>query len=315
MIQTIACIGECMEEQHATASFNDAFRCGGDVYNTAVYMKRSLNNGRKISFITALGHDPLSSTLLDEWKDEGVDCELVGYVKGKQPGQYRIHLSPDGERSFSYNREDSAARYMFTAGLEARQLAELQQGYDLYYLSGITLAILNHHSRRFLLDILQQAKSRGARIAFDSNYRASLWSSGAEARQCISEVLALTDIALLSLDDELELFGDRSLSEVLKRLEQIPEIVIKQGGSGCFVKTASIEKQLPAINAENVLDTTAAGDAFNGAYLAARINNEPIEDAIHCAQQMASIVVSYPGAIVPRHLSETSQYRSAARKT
>ncbi|KEQ13972.1 sugar kinase [Endozoicomonas numazuensis] len=309
MIQAIACIGECMEEQHSQPSFNEPFRCGGDVYNTAVYMKRSLHNGGKISFITALGHDPLSSTLLGEWQKEDIDCELVGCVEGKQPGQYQIHLTADGERSFSYNRDDSAARYMFTAGLEPEQRVKLQQSFDLYYLSGITLAILDDHSRRLLLDILQQAKRRGAQIAFDSNYRPTLWSSTEEAQQCIAEVLSLTHTALLSQDDEAALYGGTELSQILKRLENIPEVVIKQGERGCFVRSTTVEKQIPAIPVKNVLDTTAAGDAFNGAYLAARIANKSIENAIHCAQQMASIVVSYPGAIIPRYLPKNSQLK------
>jgi len=48
------------------------------------------------------------------------------------------------------------------------------------------------------------------------------------------------------------------------------------------------------------VDTTAAGDSFNAGYLSARLNGQSPIEAAHLGQQIASIVVQHPGAIVPR---------------
>ena len=49
-----------------------------------------------------------------------------------------------------------------------------------------------------------------------------------------------------------------------------------------------------------MVDTTAAGDAFSGAYLAARLAGRPPADAAALAGSVAAVVIGHPGAIAPR---------------
>jgi 2-dehydro-3-deoxygluconokinase len=51
-----------------------------------------------------------------------------------------------------------------------------------------------------------------------------------------------------------------------------------------------------------VVDTTAAGDSFAAAYLAARLGGAAPDAAARAGHQLAGLVVGYPGAIVPRHV-------------
>ena len=48
-----------------------------------------------------------------------------------------------------------------------------------------------------------------------------------------------------------------------------------------------------------VVVTTGAGDSFAGGYLAARLAGQPPESAGRYGNKLASIVVTYPGAIIP----------------
>jgi 2-dehydro-3-deoxygluconokinase len=48
-----------------------------------------------------------------------------------------------------------------------------------------------------------------------------------------------------------------------------------------------------------VVDTTAAGDSFNGAYLAALMRGEPEAACLAAGHAMASEVIGHPGAIFP----------------
>ncbi|TMV35974.1 sugar kinase, partial [Thioclava sp. BHET1] len=133
---------------------------------------------------------------------------------------------------FHYWREQAAARRLFQteSGISFAAL----EGFDVIYLSGITLAILPAAVRSALGDWLADARARGIRLAFDSNYRPRLWSSVEEARSEIGRLWALCEIGLPSVDDEMALFGEPSEREVLFRLRQLGlrQGALKRGAAG-----------------------------------------------------------------------------------
>ena len=88
--------------------------------------------------------------------------------------------APDGERSFRYWRETSAARTLFS-GVGAR-LSDLAE-FDVIYLSGITLAILPPDVRAALIGMVRGLKDEGKQVVFDSNHRPRLWPCGDGAGQ------------------------------------------------------------------------------------------------------------------------------------
>ena len=65
--------------------------------------------------------------------------------------------------------------------------------------------------------------------------------------------------------------------------------------------TATAGRDIATIPVERVqqVDTTAAGDSFNAAYIAARIDGREQEGAVRYAQQLAVRVIQYRGAIIP----------------
>ena len=302
-IPRIACIGECMVELSSAENglFLQAF--AGDTLNTAIYAARSAGNALNISYITALGTDHFSDRMIDLFQSEKLHCDWVARLSDKLPGLYAIELDSTGERSFSYWRSDSAAKQMFSRGLSDEQKNTLADAFDLYYLSGITLAILNDEDRSTLKDILVKARSRGARVAYDSNYRPRLWSSKAQAQSVTRDFLAITDIALVTFDDEQMLFDDESVSDTLGRMTHIDEVVVKQGEEGCTVVCKIDSNQssvfVPTTPVSHVVDTTSAGDSFNGAYLARRVLGHSPEDAARFAHRLAGTVIQYKGAIIP----------------
>lgn len=162
----IACIGECMIELRETAPATMARGFGGDTLNTAVYLARLLAPRRaQVDYVTALGDDPFSTAMIDAWREEGISTERVVRLPGKLPGLYAIATDAQGERSFFYWRSAAAARELIAAAPHA--VAALA-GYDLVYLSGITLAILRDADRAALISALAALRRAGTRIAFDS---------------------------------------------------------------------------------------------------------------------------------------------------
>ena len=78
---------------------NTKLSYGGDTLNTAVYLSRL---GLSVSYVTALGDDPLSSEMIESWQKENIDCSLVDRHQGAVPGLYFIDTDASGERSFLY---------------------------------------------------------------------------------------------------------------------------------------------------------------------------------------------------------------------
>ena len=303
----VAVIGECMIE--LSESKTDIVRhFGGDTLNTAVYLTRS-NPDVAVHYVTALGIDAMSGTMLAQWQQEGVHTDLVQRLEHKLPGLYLIETDDQGERTFHYWRNDAAARY-WLHGPAATQICQQLKDFDYLYLSGISLAILSPADRVILLQLLAECRAAGVKIAFDNNYRPRLWENRETTQEIYRAMLALTDLAFLTLDDEVALWGDSQEAECLARTQAlgVGEIVIKRGAEPCLIVQDDQHCEVPAIALakECVIDTTAAGDSFSAGYLAVRLAGQPVADSARYAHLLASTVIQHRGAIIPLSVMPTS---------
>ncbi len=302
--QTVFVVGECMVELQRAAGAGPgalAYRFGGDTLNTAVYLSRLVNHGRfDIAYVTALGIDTLSDEMHAAWQKEGIDTQWVQRLPNKLPGLYMIETDAYGERRFHYWRSDSAARYWLD-GDRAEQACEALANAPYVYLSGISLAILSPSHREMLLATLAACRRRGGKIVFDNNYRPRLWQSAQTAADIYQRVLALTDIALLTLDDEEALHGKTDEAFVLARTRAlgVNEVVIKRGAASCIVDVGGITVRVAPQPIATVVDTTAAGDSFGAGYLAARLAGRSPDEAARAGHQLAAVVIQHAGAIIP----------------
>ncbi|HSA82631.1 MAG TPA: sugar kinase [Geminicoccaceae bacterium] len=297
----VASVGECMVELRHRSATELELAYGGDTLNFAVYLSRlARDRGGRVDYVTAVGDDAYSDGMLAMWQAEGVGTELALRLPGRLPGLYTIRVDARGERSFTYWRSHSAARELLKDG-RAERLGEVLSGYDLLYLSGITLSILDPPQRTALLAIADAVRAAGGRVAFDSNYRPVGWPDRAAAQRAFDEILKRTDIALPTLEDEQALFGvpdARALADRLHRLG-VAEVAIKRGPAGCFLSSAAFTGAVPAEPAPEVVDSTAAGDSFNAGYLAARLQGAVPEAAARLGTRIAARVIAHRGAIIP----------------
>jgi 2-dehydro-3-deoxygluconokinase len=291
----VACIGECMIElrQAPGGLFSRGF--GGDTLNTAVYLARL---GVEADYITALGDDTLSEEMIRGWQAEGVGTAKVARLKGKLPGIYMIETDARGERKFFHWRDSAAARQLMSLPETEAILASLAS-YDLVYLSAITLSIYDEAGRARLLAALKQIRQRGVRVAFDTNFRARGWPDLDVARRVFAEAFETADIALASTEDLLPLYPGDSNDALLARIAS-PEAVLKLAEPASIVRFDGATKEVRAEPvAKPVVDTTAAGDSFAAAYLAARLSGADPVAAARAGHHLAGVVVCYPGAIIP----------------
>lgn len=297
----VAVIGECMVELHGKPP-NLIQGYAGDTLNTAVYLSRLLRSQAEVCYMTAVGADPFSDGMLALWKREGISCKNVLRVPERNPGLYMISVDRKGERSFQYWRGESAAKLMFECEGADANLTALA-GFEWIYLSGISLAILSEPSRQKLFSSLRLARSKGAKVVFDNNYRPKLWESAIAARHVYSAMLDLCDIAMLTLDDELAMRPNEDWISLISRCaeHQVGEIVVKRGAQDCIVHTPKNQWRVPANQIDNIVDTTAAGDSFSAAYLAARILGADPEQSAKWGHQLAGEVIQHPGALIPNN--------------
>lgn len=304
MSRKIAVIGECMIElSQKGAEVSRGF--GGDTLNTSVYIARQVNPEQlAVSYVTALGTDSFSQQMLEAWQQENVKTSLIQRMENRLPGLYYIETDSTGERTFYYWRNEAAAKFWLESEQSAAICAELAT-FDYLYLSGISLAILSPASREKLLALLRTCRANGGKVIFDNNYRPRLWASREETQQVYQRMLACTDIAFLTLDDEDALWGQKPVEEVIARTQAagVQEVVIKRGADACLVAINGepmIEVPAVKLPKEKVIDTTAAGDSFSAGYLAVRLTGGTPEASAKRGHLTASTVIQYRGAIIPR---------------
>ncbi len=301
-MRRLIAIGECMIELRECLAERPSLGFGGDTLNTAVYAARTGHGGVDVAYATALGDDPFSARMMASWEAEGIATDLVRRLAGRLPGLYAIETDAAGERHFYYWRERAAARDLLLPEDDGDALLDRLGEADLVYLSGISLAVLDPAQRGRLLDALARHRGRGVRVAFDTNLRPALWPDLATAAEWLTRALGTADIALVSFDDEHRLFADPGPSDCAARIATLGprEIVVKQGAAGALLRVDGAEQPVPPVPAAEVTDTTAAGDSFNGAYLAVRLMGANPLDAAAAGAKLASHVVRHTGALIPK---------------
>jgi 2-dehydro-3-deoxygluconokinase len=295
----VVCVGEVMVEMARGHDGRFGQACGGDTFNTAVYLARA---GIGVGYATALGDDRYSNDILAMAGAEGVATDLVLRVPDRLPGLYLIETDAAGERSFQYWRENSPARDLFELA-EWSRVAEGLVAAKLIYFSGITLSLYSNVGLGRLLAVTEMARQQGAKIAFDGNFRARGWNGDLpRTRTVFMEALKRVDIALPTYDDEAVLWGDPSPEATVERLQAfgIGEIVVKNGPNGALVASGGQRELIPVPEVVQPVDTTAAGDSFNAAYLAERLSGTAPAEAAAAAHRLAGEKIRHRGAIMPR---------------
>ncbi len=300
-------IGEVMVELGPTGS-DDLLRRGfaGDVFNALYYARMLMPEAWRVAFHTGLGTDQLSDDMVDFIKGQRIELDDIPRIENRTAGLYLIQLQ-NGERSFSYWRNMSAARLMLR---EPDLLASKLAAASYVYLSGITLAILSPDDRALLLEMVREVKEGGATVFFDSNIRPKLWQNAREMRAAITAAGQIATIVLPSLDDEVAAFQNTGTTGTDPNLGAeavatrylglgVSTVIVKNGGGPALVADGQATRLIAPPTIVEMVDSTAAGDAFNGAFMAALAAGKDIDSAVVAAHQCAAHVVGHHGALVP----------------
>ena len=300
----IVSIGEVLidliaTEQPAGGSWNLVANAGGAPANVAVGVARL---GVSAGFVGSVGKDGFGRFLIDTLESNGVDCQCVAVHEEYPTTLATVTLDEKGDRSFAFYRSNTAdVEIPVTDGVR-KYISQAR----IVVFGAVSLA--HRKARESVLSLIDEVKD--GLVAFDPNYRASLWESETEAREVILDTIKRADIVKVS-EEELDfLTGGTTIEDARRLLPTIAYSLISRGEKGCSVLTASGSNyELPAFR-RRAVDTTGAGDAFLAGLLTAiqldpgclTEEGERLKDAVQFAQAAAAVTVGrYRGHSLTAH--------------
>ena len=279
-------------------SSNIKINFGGDTYNSAVYFSRLTNNKTNTFYSTALGKDNFSKKMISRFKNENIKCDYIRTDGENPPGLYSIEINEKGERSFSYWRDQSPSKYIFL-GSKGKKLVKDINNADVFYYTGISAGILDEKQRKDLIKIGSTATICG----FDFNYRSQLHYNKKVSQLLFNEINNRVDIHFVSFDDARELFKIKNPLEIFEIINKKKNLILIRYKNSIIFKNKQQEIKTVTVPHGEVVDTTAAGDAFNGSFLAIMNNNKnvPVEENILISHSVTREVIKHRGAIISKN--------------
>ena len=217
------------------------------------YLAAASKYGASCAYIGKVGDDAYGHVLESALKNAGVDCG--GMVKDLKcrTTQAFVRLAANGEHHFSFNRDADV------------KLTDDEVDYALidscriFHFAG-SLSLTDEPCRTALHHAAEYAKRRGKLISFDPNIRLLAWKGDVDrARDELAWGVRIADIIKVS-EDEADFLG----VDPTGLLESTLLVMVTKGADGAslYTRKASVDIECPKVN---VVDTTGAGDIFNGA--------------------------------------------------
>ena len=270
---------------------------GGAPANVAACAARL---GARSMVITQLGEDGFGDYLVNTLRSAGVDVSAVRRTNEAPTGLAFVSLQADGEREFLFYRHPSADML-----LEPEMIGDVwfKNGDILHFCSVALNAAPMRRAHRRAIDV---AMDRGMMVSFDVNLRFPLWPDKEELRRTVYDFIPGVSILKTGYEELMFLTGAGHDESVALMLEHVPALLVTYGKNGAALNTRDRCIFHPGYSTP-ALDTTGAGDAFIGAFLASLLETDTtdilllsdkrIYSMLERAHAVASLVVAQKGAI------------------
>lgn len=251
---------------------------GGKGANQAVAAARL---GAAVSFIARIGDDAIGQQMKTGFANDGIDVSAVELDDKLPTGIAIIYVSDEGENSIGLSTEANGA--LDTAMVKRHEAM-----------------IAGAHTLLLQLEVPLDSVFEAARLARAHGTRVVL--NPAPARPLSAELLALVDLITPNQTEAELLTGvkvsdEASAAQASARFHQmgIADVMITLGSQGVYCSNGQQQALIPGFRVEAV-DTTAAGDTFNGALLAAELAGADFHSAVRFAHGAAALSVTRFGA-------------------
>ena len=251
---------------------------GGKGANQAVAAGRT---GANIAFIACVGGDDIGARMKEQFARDGMAIQAVMAIDGTTTGVAMIWVSADGENCIG-----------ISAGANAELTpARLQPHLPLINEADVLLMQLESPLNT-VEAAAQAARAAGTKVILNP----------APAQPLSESLLRLIDVITPNETEAQALTGvvvnteaDAQKAANILHDYGIATILITLGTKGVWLSEQGKGELIPGFRVQAV-DTTAAGDTFNGALVTAQLEGKPLRDAIRFAHAAAAISVTRSGA-------------------
>ena len=257
-----------------------AFVPGGKGANTAVAASRL---GADVIFCTRVGDDSYGQQLVEKYKNEGIDTRFVTLDRGARTGLAVIMVEESGHN-----------RIVVYSGANANLDEDDVDSAFTTYPDALVMQL--EIDRQAVIAAASLAKKKGTKVFLDAGPATADFPLEQLGRL---EVLSPNETETRILTGITPNSSDNCLRACVALMNRVPckYVVLKLGDRGCFVYDGTHCHHLAPLDVGEVVDTTAAGDAFTAA-LAVRYmqNGNDILDACEFANAVGGYVVTKAGA-------------------
>lgn len=276
---------------------------GGDTLAAAVAARRL---GSKVGYITRVGCDHFKEFLMDSWQAEGLDISQVR-LSDDFNGLYLLARPKNGPKEFSYYRKKTAASKLSIDDISEKYIESAK----IFYTSGISQT-LSLSAKEAVKKAYVLAKEKGLTTAYDPNYT-PLLTTTEEAKEAFDEVINYVDILFLSDKNDVEKLLDvESYEKVIKYFWDmgINTVIIRSSQDRTYYTGYAGDIIACPFMKTEIVDTTCAGDAFNGGFLHAVSSGFSPFEATKLASVVAGLQAQNIGAIksIPTKEEVYSEY-------
>ncbi|WP_165785393.1 ribokinase [Raoultella sp. T31] len=264
--------GETVTGQHYQVAF------GGKGANQAVAAGRS---GADIAFIACTGDDDIGERVRRQLERDRIDVAPVRAVKEQSTGVALIFVNAEGENVIGIHAGANAALSVGQVVAEEARIAGAQA---------------------LLMQLESPLESVLAAAKIAHQHQTTVVLNPAPARALSDELLSLIDIITPNETEAEKLTGirvenDDDAAKAARSLHEkgIGIVMITLGSRGVWVSREGQGRRIPGFKVQ-AIDTIAAGDTFNGAFVTALLEGTALDEAIRFAHAAAAIAVTRKGA-------------------
>ncbi len=267
---------------------------GGSPANIAINLS---NMGKKAAIIATVGKDDIGNFLVDTLDKAGVIVEGVNQSLSNQTSLVFVSKSKENPSFIAYRDADKHIEY-------TQKYEELIDKAKIIHFTAWPIS--HEPARTTMLKIIEVAKNKNKIISFDPNYRQVLWEGKQEGVTFIKSILKDIDIVKPSLDDAYHIFGKASEADYIEMFLKLgaKTVILTLGEDGLIYSNGKEQIHMPTC-AQEVVDTTGAGDGFWSGFYGGLTEGLDMIEALKIGTYTASIAVQHPGATPPLlHIDE-----------